>query len=59
MWLVDFPTLLLIIGAGLQMGTQAIFGIDAAGVIFGPYERVVFVLMGLSAIWQLFRQRFH
>lgn len=58
MWLVDFPTLLLIIGAGLQMGIQAIFGIDAAAVIFGPYEQVVFVLMGLSAIWQLFRQRF-
>lgn len=59
MWLVDFSTLVLIIGAGLQMGIQAIFGIDAAGIVFGSYDRVVFVLMGLSAIWQLFRQRFH
>lgn len=59
MWLVDFTTLVLIIAAGLQLGIHAIFGIDAAGAIFGSYERVVFVLMGLSAIWQLFRQQFH
>lgn len=59
MWLVDFSTLVLIVAAGLQVGVQAIFGIDLARAIFGSYEQVVFVLMGLSAIWQLLRQRFH
>lgn len=59
MWIVDFPTLVLIIAAGLQAGLQAAFGVDAAGMLFGANAKFVFVLMGLSAVWQLFRQRFH
>jgi hypothetical protein len=31
MRLFDFPTLVLIIAAGLQAGLQAAFGVDAAG----------------------------
>jgi uncharacterized membrane protein YuzA (DUF378 family) len=59
MWLCDFPTLVLIIAAGVQVGLQALFGVDAAGAIFGEHSRYVFMLMGLSAVWQIFRQRFH
>jgi uncharacterized membrane protein YuzA (DUF378 family) len=58
MWWLDFPSLVLIIAAGIQLGLQALFGWDAAGIIFGSYAPVVFGLMGLSSIWQLSRQRF-
>ena len=59
MWLLDFPTLVLIIAAGFQAGLQAMFGVDAAGAIFGGHSNIIFVLMGFSAVWQLLRQRFH
>jgi len=58
MWLLDFPTLILIIAAGLQVGLQATFGLDVIGKLFGDYERVVLMLMGVSALWQFSRQRF-
>lgn len=59
MWFLDFPTLILIIAAGLQLGLQGFFGIDAAAMIFGAYKTIVFEIVGVSAIWQMFRQRFH
>jgi uncharacterized membrane protein YuzA (DUF378 family) len=57
-WFLDFPTLFLIIAAGFQTGLQAIFGVDAVGMIFGGNGKFVLALMGLSAVWQLFRQKF-
>jgi len=60
MWLADFSTLVLIIAAGLQLGGQAFFGVDAAVLILGDAAaKDLFVLMGASAVWQLFRQKFH
>ena len=35
MWFLDFPTLVLVIAAGLQAGLQAVFGLDAAATLFG------------------------
>lgn len=58
MWWFDFPSLVLIIAAGIQVGLDAFFGWDVAGKLFGDYAPIVFQLMGVSAIWQLFRQRF-
>ena len=58
MWLLDFPSLVLIIAAGFQVGLQAALGVDAASTIFGDYSKAVLILMGLSAFWQLSRQRF-
>jgi uncharacterized membrane protein YuzA (DUF378 family) len=58
MWWFDFPSLLLIIAAGIQIGLQAFFGWDVAGGLLGDHARIVFQLMGVSAIWQLCRQRF-
>jgi uncharacterized membrane protein YuzA (DUF378 family) len=55
---VDFATLVLIIAAAIQVGVQGAFGVDAAGAIFGTGERIVFILMGVSGVWQFFRQRF-
>ena len=59
MWFLDFPTLVLVIAAGLQAGLQAIFGLDAAAALFGVHANLVLCLMGISAVWQLLRQRFH
>jgi uncharacterized membrane protein YuzA (DUF378 family) len=49
--------LVLILAAGLQLGLQGFFGWDAAGHLFGGHERLAFMLAGLSAVWQIFRQR--
>jgi uncharacterized membrane protein YuzA (DUF378 family) len=56
--LFDFLTLILIVAAGLQLGLQGIFGWDAAAHLFGGHERIAFMVVGLSAVWQIFRQRF-
>ncbi len=58
MWLVDFSTLLLIIAADFQLGLQGFFVIHGVEWIFGAWANAVFALMGLSAVWQLSRQRF-
>jgi uncharacterized membrane protein YuzA (DUF378 family) len=59
MWFLDFPTLVLIIAAGFQLGLQAFFGWDMAGAIGGTWAPYIFMAMGVSAVWQLFRQNFH
>ena len=58
MWFIDFSTLVLIIAAGIQLGLQGFFGWDAAGHFLGAHELFLFALMGVSALWQLFRQKF-
>ena len=59
MWFLDFPSLVLIIAAGFQLGILGLFGWDAAAAIFGTYAKDVYVSAGVATIWQLFRQRFH
>jgi uncharacterized membrane protein YuzA (DUF378 family) len=58
MWILDFPSLLLIIAAGLHLGLMGLFGWDAGAAIFGAYTKVAYIVVGMSAIWQLLRQRF-
>jgi uncharacterized membrane protein YuzA (DUF378 family) len=55
--LFDFLTLVLILAAGLQLGLQGFFRWDAAEHLFGAHERIFFMIIGLSAVWQIFRQR--
>jgi uncharacterized membrane protein YuzA (DUF378 family) len=59
MWFIDFPSLILIIAGGVQLGLLGFLDVDAIGRLFGQNEKFVFMLIGLSAVWQLFRQRFH
>jgi uncharacterized membrane protein YuzA (DUF378 family) len=59
MWLIDFPTLVLIIVGGLDLGALGFFGFDAATAVFGPHTRIAYMAVGISAVWQLLRQRFH
>jgi uncharacterized membrane protein YuzA (DUF378 family) len=59
MWLIDFPTLLLIIVGGLDLGVLGFFGYDTAAPVFGPHIRIAYMAVGVSAVWQLMRQKFH
>jgi uncharacterized membrane protein YuzA (DUF378 family) len=59
MGFIDFLTLVLILAAGFQVGIQATFAADVAGWIFGGGEKILFEMMGASAVWQLFRQRYY
>ena len=59
MWFVDFPTLVLLILAGLNVGMLAVSGYNAADAIFGHYSHIAYALVGFSALWQLSRQKFH
>ena len=59
MWILDFPSLVLIIAAGLQLGLLGLFGWDAAAAVFGAYTKAAYIAVGMSAVWQLCRQRFH
>ena len=42
-----------------QVEFQATFGVDVADVLFGKHAGLICELMGASAVWQLFRQKFH
>jgi uncharacterized membrane protein YuzA (DUF378 family) len=55
---IDTPTLILVVAAGLHLGLLGVFGLDVIGRVFSGYNFIVYDLMGVSAIWQLFRQRF-
>jgi uncharacterized membrane protein YuzA (DUF378 family) len=49
-------TLLLVIVGGLNWGLVGLFGFDLVAAIFGagsPISRIVYVLVGLSAVWQI------
>lgn len=49
-------TLILVIIGGLNWGLVGLFDFDLVAAIFGemtPLSRIVYVLVGLSALWQL------
>ncbi len=54
---LNFTTLLLIIIGGLNWGLWGLFDVDLVATIFGGTHtvlaRLVYVLVGLSALWQL------
>lgn len=57
-WL-DFPTLLIVIMAALDIGAIACFNIDPAALLLGPHSYdVARVAIGISGVWQFFRQRY-
>jgi uncharacterized membrane protein YuzA (DUF378 family) len=58
LWAIDVPTLLVVIAAGLYVGLLGFFDFDAARWLFGPYATYAFMIVGMSAIWQLGRQRY-
>jgi uncharacterized membrane protein YuzA (DUF378 family) len=53
---LNLPTLALVIIGGLNWGLVGLFGLDLVAAIFGSgsaLARIVYVLVGLSAAWQL------
>jgi uncharacterized membrane protein YuzA (DUF378 family) len=53
---INILTLILVIVGGLNWGLVGLFSLDLVAAIFGtgsPLSRVVSVLVGLSAAWQI------
>jgi uncharacterized membrane protein YuzA (DUF378 family) len=59
LWLFDFSSLALIIAGGFKLGLLGLFGWDAAAAIFGGHTKAAYSAVGISAVWQLLRQRSH
>lgn len=53
---LNIVTLILVIVGGLNWGLVGLFGFDLVAAIFGAgsiLSRIVYILVGLSAAWQL------
>ena len=56
MRILNTITLVLLIVGGLNWGLVGLFNFDLVATLFGemsPLSRIVYVLVGLSALWQL------
>lgn len=56
MRLVNLVTLALVIVGGVNWGLVGLFGFDLVATLFGEMSalsRIVYVLVGASALWQL------
>lgn len=56
MRIVNTITLILLIVGGLNWGLVGLFSFDLVAALFGEMSalsRIVYVLVGLSALWQL------
>lgn len=56
MRLINTLTLVLLIVGGLNWGLVGLLNFDLVAAIFGemsPLSRIVYVLVGLSALWQI------
>jgi len=56
MRIANTVTLVLLIVGGLNWGLVGLFGFDLVAAIFGemsPLSRIVYTLVGASALWQL------
>jgi uncharacterized membrane protein YuzA (DUF378 family) len=53
---INILTLILVIVGGLNWGLVGLFGFDLVAAIFGggsALSRIVYVLVGLAAAWQI------
>ena len=53
---VNLVTLLLVIVGGLNWGLVGLFNVDLVAAIFGngsTLARIVYILVGVSAVWQI------
>jgi uncharacterized membrane protein YuzA (DUF378 family) len=55
---IDFLTLVLILVAGVELGLIGSFGFSFLTWLFGSWHIAVYDVVGVSAIWQISRQRF-
>ena len=53
---INILTLILLIVGGLNWGLVGLFSFDLVAALFGPgsaLARLVYILVGLSAVWQV------
>jgi uncharacterized membrane protein YuzA (DUF378 family) len=53
---INLVTLLLVIVGGLNWGLVGLFSFDLVAALFGagsPLARIVYILVGVSAAWQI------
>ena len=55
---LDFLTLILILLAGIELGLIGFFGFSFLTWLFGSWHLVAYDVIGVSAVWQIMRQRF-
>jgi uncharacterized membrane protein YuzA (DUF378 family) len=55
---VDFFSLILILVAGIELGLIGFFGFSVLTWLFGRWHFVAYDVIGVSAVWQILRQRF-
>jgi uncharacterized membrane protein YuzA (DUF378 family) len=55
---IDFFSLILILIAGIELGLIGLFGFSVLTWLFGRWHTVAYDVIGVSAVWQLTRQRF-
>jgi uncharacterized protein len=53
----DFLSLVLIIVAGIELGLIGLFGFSLVAWLFGSWRPFVYDAIGVSAVWQILRQR--
>jgi uncharacterized membrane protein YuzA (DUF378 family) len=58
MWGLDFSTLILLLFGGAELGLKGAFGFSPVGWLLGPWTPTVYLVIGLAAVWQFFRQKF-
>ncbi len=54
--IITLITLILVIVGGVNWGLVGLFGFDLVATLFGAgslLARIVYILVGLSALWQL------
>jgi uncharacterized membrane protein YuzA (DUF378 family) len=54
---IDFLSLGLILVAGIELGLIGLFGFSVLAWLFGSWRPFVYDVIGVSTVWQIFRQR--
>ena len=56
--LVDGPTLFLIIAAAIMFAALGLFDLSLKQLIGVTAATILYVMVGFSGLWQMFRQRY-
>jgi uncharacterized membrane protein YuzA (DUF378 family) len=54
---IDFVSLILVLLAGIELGLIGLFGFSVLIWLFGSWHFVAYDIIGVSAVWQITRQR--
>ncbi len=56
MWIMDFPTLLLVVTGAIHLGAVGLFGPNVIAAVTGRQEKPAEAAIGISGVWQTARQ---